>query len=265
MAATPSTTRIDESGGANRRAVDLRTLIALAAIGLLLVLMAIPRIVSGAFILAYEPVIRLIQHNGEVPIDRLLAAQSAYESAIAWHAGAEERSTLASLRRRSGLMLGADSAVGRGFLESARQAERDALATTPTNPYLWAQLAQSERILDGPTPRFTAALMRSIATGPFEPTLLTFRAALGLENWTALSSEEKKLVADQVRAAALLQPAWLRRAINDPLRLRLVLEILETEPQLYAGFRGGSDSSIAAQSSARPDPIRPPEAAAKSR
>jgi hypothetical protein len=83
--------------------------------------------------------------------------------------------------------------------------------------------------------------MRSIVTGPFEPNLLTFRATLGLENWTALSTGEKKLVADQVRAAALLQPAWLRRAINDPLRQRLVLEILAAEPQLYARFRGDGD------------------------
>jgi hypothetical protein len=246
-------------------AVDRRILLAFAAIGLLLVLMSIPRIISGAFILAYEPVIRLIQHNGQLPTDRLLAAQSAYESALAWQGGAEERSALASLRRRSGLALGADSAAGRAFLESARQAERDALATTPANPYLWAQLAQTERILDGPTPRFTAALMRSIVTGPFEPNLLTFRATLGLENWTALSTGEKKLVADQVRAAALLQPAWLRRAINDPLRQRLVLEILAAEPQLYARFRGDGDVPIAARSGARPDPIRRPEAAARSR
>jgi len=100
-------------------AVDRRILLALAAIGLLLVLMSIPRIISGAFILAYEPVIRLIQHNGELPTDRLLAAQSAYESALAWHGGAEERSALASLRRRSGLVLGADTAAGHAFLESA--------------------------------------------------------------------------------------------------------------------------------------------------
>ena len=253
------------SSRGSRSTVAPRTLIVLAAIGLLLVFMSIPRIISGALILPYEPVVRLIQHNGEVSIDRLLAAQSAYERAIAWHAGAEERSVLASLRRQSALMLGADSGVGRAFLESARQAEQDALATTPANPYLWAQLAQSERILDGPTPLFATALMRSIATGPYEPTLLTFRAALGLENWTALSAAEKRLVAAQLHAAALLQPAWLRRAINDPLRRRLALEILESEPQVYAGFRGESDLPIAGESGARPEPIRRPEAAARLR
>jgi hypothetical protein len=73
-------------------AVDRRILLALAAIGLLLVLMSIPRIISGAFILAYEPVIRLIQHNGELPTDRLLAAQSAMRAR--WP-GREERKSAA--------------------------------------------------------------------------------------------------------------------------------------------------------------------------
>lgn len=200
--------------------------------------MGMPRILSGAFILSHEPVLRLIQRNAEVPMDRLLAAEQAYEAAIAWHAGAQERAALAGLRRHLGLMLGSDTQAGRAFLEAARQAERDALATMPSNPYLWAQLAQTERLLDGPTARFATALTRSIASGPFEPTLLTFRAGLGLQNWTALDASAKKLIADQVRAAALLQPSWLRRAISDPLQQRLVGEMLEGEPQLYARFRG---------------------------
>jgi hypothetical protein len=213
-------------------------LLVLAGIGVVLVIMSVPRIISGALILPHEPVIRLIQRNAEVPMDRLIAAQHAYEAAIAWHAGAEERIALAGLRRRLGLRLGADTSAGRAFLETAREAALDALATTPTNPYLWAQLADSEQIIEGPGPRFRKALTRSIETGPFEPTLVTFRAALGLENWTALGEGEKKLIAEQVHDAAALQPTWLRRAVTDPLRQRLVNEILENEPDLYARYRG---------------------------
>src|SRR4051812_6022481 len=111
-AATPSTTR-SGSGRAKRRAesppIDRRWLIPLAGIGVLLVLMGMPRILSGAFIFSHEPVLRLIQRNAEVPMDRLLAAEQAYEAAIAWHAGAQERAALAGLRRHLGLMLGSDT------------------------------------------------------------------------------------------------------------------------------------------------------------
>ncbi len=213
-------------------------LAALAGLGLVLVVLATPRIVSGVLIFPHEPVLRLVQRGAEIPLDQLVAARGDYEAAIAWHAGASERAALASLRLRLGLALGAASPGGRALLESARDAAREALAATPTDPYLWAQLAEAERIIDGPGPRFVAALMRSAATGPYEPTLVTFRAALGLEAWTVLDEVERASVAEQVRAAAVLQPDRLRRAVTDPLRLRLVAEILEGRPELYARFRG---------------------------
>ncbi len=181
---------------------------------------------------------RLVQRGAEVPIDQLVAARRAYEAAIAWHAGANERAALASLRLRLALALGASSPGGRALLDSARDAARQALATTPADPYLWAQLAEAERLIDGPGPRYVAALMRSIATGPYEPTLVAFRAAFGLQDWVALNEAERANIADQVRAAVVLQPSRLRRAVADPLRRRLVAEILEDRPELYARFRG---------------------------
>ncbi len=210
----------------------------LAGLGLVLVALAVPRIVSGALIFPHEPVIRLVQRGAEIPIDQLVSARRAYEAAGAWHAGAGERAALASLRLRLALALGTESPGGRAVLESARDAAIEALATTPTDPYLWAQLAEAERIIDGPGPRFVAALMRSLATGPYEPTLATFRAVLGLEAWTVLGGAERIRIAEQVRIAAVLQPDRLRRAVTDPLRLRLVAEILEGRPELYARFRG---------------------------
>ena len=200
--------------------------------------MAVPRILSGALIWPHEPVLRLIQRGAEIPVDRLVEARRDYEAAIAWHAGANERASLAIVRLKLALSLGVETPGGRAVLESARDAAREALAGTPGDPYLWAQLAEAERKLEGPTPRFAAALMRSIATGPYEGTLTAFRAALGLEAWEALDPAQRERIAEQVRAAAVLQPDRLRRAVTDPLRQRLVAEILEGRPELYARFRG---------------------------
>ncbi len=203
-----------------------------------MIALAVPRLLSGAFVFPHEPVIRLVQRGADVPVYQLVEAQRGYQAAIAWHAGANERATLAILRLRLALAIGVATPGGRAVLESAREAAREALVGTPADPYLWAQLAEAERILEGPGPNFVAALMRSIATGPYEPSLTPFRAALGLESWAAFQPGERERIADQVRAAVLLEPDRLRRAVTDPLRLRIVAEILEDRPELYARFRG---------------------------
>jgi hypothetical protein len=211
---------------------------AAAGLGLALTAMAVPRIVSGALIWPHEPALHLIQRGADLPVEALVQARRDYEAAIAWHAGASERATLAIVRLRLALALDPATPGGRAVLESAREAAREALVGTPGDPYLWAQLAEAERMLDGPGPRFIAALMRSVATGPYEGTLTAFRGALGLEAWEALNAAQRERIAGQVRAAAALQPDRLRSAITDPLRLRLVAEILEGRPDLYSRFRG---------------------------
>src|SRR5688572_6726753 len=78
---------------------------AAAGLGFILIILAVPRIVSGALIWPHEPVLRLIQRGAEVPIEALVAARRDYEAAIAWHAGAGERATLAIVRLRLALAL----------------------------------------------------------------------------------------------------------------------------------------------------------------
>jgi len=241
-AATTSTTprrRRSRRLAAPRPPAGARARLGAAALGLTLLFLAIPRIVSGALILPHEPVIRLVQHGADIPVERLVEARRAYEAAIAWHGGADEWAGLAVLQLRLALTLGISSPGGRAVLESARESARQALARTPADPYVWAQLAEAERILEGPGPAFRAALMRSVATGPHEPTLAPFRAALGLGAWDVLNDAERERIADQVRVAAELQPERLRRAVTDPLRMRLIAEILEGRPDLYARLRGG--------------------------
>jgi hypothetical protein len=205
---------------------------------MVLIALAIPRLIAGILIFPHEPVMRSIQHGSDVPMERLIEARRGYEAALAWHGGAGERAALAILRLRLALALGVETAGGRAVLESAREAARAALAGTPGDPYLWAQLAEAELLLGGASPTFAAALMRSIATGPHEPSLAPFRAALGLQAWAALDPAQRDQVARQVRIAALLKPDGLRRAVTDPLRQRLIGEILEGRPDLYARFRG---------------------------
>jgi hypothetical protein len=216
-----------------------RALLALALVAALLIALAVPRLVSGLLIVDQEPVLRFIQRGWPIADERLIDARRAYEAAIAWHGGAAERTALASIRLRLALAVGVGTPGGRAVLESAREALRAALAGTPSDPYLWAQLAEAELILGGPeTPPFSTALMRSIATGPFEPSLVSVRVAMGLGAWAALDEGARAGIAEQVRIAAVLRPDWLRRAVTDPLRERLVEDILEGRPELFARFRG---------------------------
>src|SRR5688572_25485079 len=99
-----------------------RARLAIAATGILLVALSIPRIVSGSLIFSHEPVMRLVQRGADIPLDQLVAARRAYEAAIGWHAGANERAALAILRLRLALALGVDTPGGRAVLEAARDA-----------------------------------------------------------------------------------------------------------------------------------------------
>ena len=213
-------------------------LFALALAAALLTALSAPRLVAGLLIFDQEPVLRLIQRGAPIPPERLIEARRAYEGALAWHGGAAERTALASIRLRLALALGTASPGGRAVLESAREALREAIAGTPGDPYLWVQLAEAELTLNGPGAPFSAALMRSIESGPFEPGLAPLRAAMGLATWAELDEGARARIADQVRIAAVLKPDRLRRAVTDPLRERLVEEILEGRPELLARFRG---------------------------
>jgi hypothetical protein len=213
-------------------------LFALALVAALLIALSAPRLVSGLLIVSQEPVLRLIQRGAPIPAERLIEARRAYEAALAWHGGAAERTALARIRLRLALTIGTESPGGRAVLESARDALREAIAGTPGDPYLWVQLAEAELMLNGPGAFFAAALMRSIETGPFEPSLAPLRAAMGLETWAELDEGARERVADQVHIAAVLMPDRLRRAVTDRLLERLVEEILEGRPELLARFRG---------------------------
>ena len=97
---------------------------AAAGLGLALMAMAVPRIVSGALIWPHEPVLHLIQRGAEIPVEALVQARRDYEAAIAWHAGAGERATLAIVRLRLALALGTATPGGRAVLGSARDMKR---------------------------------------------------------------------------------------------------------------------------------------------
>jgi hypothetical protein len=209
-------------------------------VALLLMVQAGPRLIAGLLIAPHEPTVRLVERHNPPSREDLLDARRAYEGALAWYDGAEEWRVLAGLRLVLALQLGTDTAQGQAMLDSARQTVRTALAHAPSDPYLWAELAEAEQLTNGFGPAFVAALHRSIATGPFEPTLVAFRANVGLDAWLALAPATRDLVKQQIRAAALLQPAELRQAAQWPLRRRLIEEALADRPDLYARFQGDS-------------------------
>ena len=120
------------------------------------------------------------------------------------------------------------------MLDATREAAHGALLERPANPYLWAQLAETELLSQGSGPAFAAALARSIALAPNEPSLIPFRARLGLGAWVSLDGSAREAVAGQVVRAARFTPDVLRKFATEPLRRRLVGELLAERPELYA-------------------------------
>src|SRR5262249_12501469 len=179
---TAATTNTTRSKRRRRTALPARPRVgavgrvAAGVLSLLLVIQAAPRLVAGILIAPHEPTVRLIARHNLPSRQNLLAARRAYEGALAWHDGAGEWTPLAHLRRETALDLGGlDTAEGQVLLDSARETLRIALAHAPTDPYLWAELAEADRLSHSFKPDFAAALRRSVVMGPFEPTLAAFR------------------------------------------------------------------------------------------
>jgi hypothetical protein len=208
--------------------------LALAA-GLALVILAIPRLIAGWLILEHEPTVRRVQYGHPLPLEALIAARRDYEASLLWRAGGQERAALASILLRMANQLGIENPGGRAVLEAARDAVGATLRVRPADPYSWARLAETERLLRGTGPVFQAALLRSIETGPHEPSLLPFRVALGVQSWVALDEGLRQAVAAQIRILAGIDPGPLQRiAKASPLHRRLQTEILSGRPELHA-------------------------------
>ncbi|WP_416898831.1 MAG: hypothetical protein ACMVY4_03615 [Minwuia sp.] len=208
------------------------------AIGVLLVYLSLPRVVST-----------LLAAPGEVVLERLKTGQSVGEHGIAdarasfLAAGAALPSDyrtprdLALVELVAAQRTPAEDTVERGKrLEAAIEASHRSLAANPAQPYVWLRLAQAELQHSGVGVKAALAFTMSLETGPQVIDLMQPRVVLGLVLWPVLDETQQARVLAQIRGLARYNARILAETVLDRPGLPQVRTALADEPELMAAF-----------------------------
>jgi len=211
--------------------------LAVLAFGLGLVWLAAPRTVAHATMAMDHAVMDALARGEEIPPARALAAISTRERALAWLDLADGWNDIGALylmlARRPGLDGGArDALLDRSIRSTAR-----GLALAPARPFAWLQLAQARRARDPAAPAgFATALRLSYLTAPMEPAVVRQRARLGFAARTALSKEDARRIAGDVRLWAAHDPKTLAEWARPQFALPWVRQALSGRAPLEGDF-----------------------------
>jgi hypothetical protein len=119
--------------------------------------------------------------------------------------------------------------------EAERRFERS-LGEAPANAAAWAELADARRLESGATPAAAAALKMSIALAHYDPSLLAWRAEMGLALYSVLDDDGKAALADQVRLLGRRSVDDLVRVARSSGKIGLVITALTTDPETLSRF-----------------------------
>ena len=125
-----------------------------------------------------------------------------------------------------------DRAVGRA---------REALAVANGNPFIWMRLAEAMFLRDGIAPGVADALVMSMERGPTVQALVLPRLEMAFVLDSVLTEEQRAVVNEQIRLAALWQPEWLVASTRRRYALAIVRAGLQATPERLAQFNEAWD------------------------
>lgn len=174
-----------------------------ASLGLLLILLAVPRIYAEFLLLPGNPLINAIANDddSDVATPEIEALLASRERALGWTESGHVRLELAAAA-----ILLAQREVGGGtryhaLMSRARDALKDSLARAPADPYAWTRLAYARLADDETADRIVPILAMAIRTAPVEAPLTFPRLELCLIEWPYFAKAHPDLVAEQVKLA----------------------------------------------------------------
>jgi hypothetical protein len=174
-----------------------------ASLGLLLILLAVPRIYAELLLLPGNPLINTIANDDEsdVTTPEIEALLASRERAIGWTESGHVRLELAAAA-----ILLAQREVGGGtryhaLMARARDALKGSLARSPADPYAWTRLAYAQLAEDETADRIVPILAMAIRTAPVEAALIFPRLELCLIEWPYFPRAHADLFAEQVKLA----------------------------------------------------------------
>ncbi|MDP6475141.1 MAG: hypothetical protein QF449_00460 [Alphaproteobacteria bacterium] len=214
----------------------LLSLTVAVAVGITLVVLALPRTAAGiselhgswaiAELRADEPI---SDHDIDLAINSLVDANGWVNTAPRWTA-------LARLHYARALRADANSAARQDAFRLSQDASHRAISLNPALPEPWLRLAQTEYALNRVSPQMIRALAMAYRTGRFNRFTVFAMSELAFIAWGHLESDTRSLAVEQF-AFAVRQRSDRLAAISERLHASaIVRRALRREPEMLAKF-----------------------------
>lgn len=222
-----------------RRAAPRGTAGFLAVIGVVLIALAVPRLVSGITLAPHgETVARLgtLERLPMPPQPALYAAAESRRMALMAVKSGKSYAELGALQIAQARVAGFGSRAGGVLLDHAIGTLRASLALSPAQPYVWTQLALAVYAREPANENLPRLIRFATEMAPYEPRLVVRRADLGLAAWDRLDDPTRGLIAAQIRLAASHAPLALADAARRSGRFNTVRAVVDDNPALLRNF-----------------------------
>jgi hypothetical protein len=200
-------------------------------LGVVLLVLAGPRLVAAVLGTPADRVAFYLEDGQRVTDEVLAGLVVARRAAAGWHQTAQDYRDIAAAE----LMLAHRGAQAPAY-EDAERALGRSLAMAPLVPHGWARLAHVAALQGRDGASVIAALRASIRTGPYEPTLATWRVATMLRLWDVATVEDRTLFLTQSRQWTREDPDGLAALRAEPQAARILADLLGHQTPGSAGM-----------------------------
>lgn len=206
------------------------------AVGITLVVLAVPRTVAGLSELHGTWAIAELRVGAPISGNSISLAVKSLDSANGWVETAPRWSALARLHYARALLEQAGSEERRVAFQLSRDASLAAIALNPALPEPWLRLAQTEFALNKVSPQMIRALKMAYRTGRYNRFTVFAMSELAFIAWAKLESDTRNMASEQL-VFALKQRSNRLAAISERLHASsIVRRTLRHQPELLAKF-----------------------------
>lgn len=212
------------------------SLSAALAVGIILVVLALPRTAAGLAELHGTLTINELRSGAPVSDAAIESAMQSVKAANGWVDTAPRWAALARLHYARALLANRDSEERETELRLSQDASHRAIALNPALPEPWLRLAQSEFALNRVSPQMIRTLAMTYRTGRYNRFMVFAMSELAFVAWGKLDSETRKAASEQL-AFAVIQRTSRLVAISERLHASaIVRRALRNQPKLLAKF-----------------------------
>lgn len=206
------------------------------AVGIVLVMLALPRPAAGLAELHGTLTINELRDGASISDRATESAIQSFKAANGWVDTASRWSALARLHYARALQAEHGSEERLAALELSQTASRKAIALNPALPGPWLRLVQSEFALNHVTPQMTKALAMTYRTGRYNRFTVFAMSELAFVSWSKLDRETLAAAGTQFAFAAMQRTKQLAAISERSHASAIVRRALRYHPEVLAKF-----------------------------